>query len=523
MNRSHDLNINNLTLEQKIGQLFLLPIEGTELTHDTKEHLQKHKIGNFIYFARNLTDCKSIRNLSDSLQTMVKESCGIPAFISTDQEGGMVARAYSGATHYPSNMAMTAANMGGSVEEMGYMVAQELKSLGINLNHAPVLDVNNNQNNPVIGIRSYSDKPDVVAKMACDYIRGLQKGGVLANAKHFPGHGDTSKDSHLALPSIDHDMERLGRVELLPFKAAIKNGVDSIMTAHIIFKAIDNQRPATLSYHVLTGLLRNELGFKGLILTDSMSMKAIQDHFGLEKGCIMALNAGVDILCLCAPREGQVSCYNAVLEAVKCGEISMDKINAAVERILKYKAIYATENNPPPIEKYPTHEKLADEISAKSITLVKGNDDLLPLKGENIFVISPPPSTANIADDTIVKQELFCQKAAAVLGCDYAEISVNPNQDEINAVLAKVKTDVVLFASYNAGQFTGQIDLFNALKAAGKKVVLVSLRVPYDILQMQSADAYVAAYEYTNRSINNAINAIVGNMPFAGQLPIELC
>ena len=517
------MDIKNLTLEQKIGQMFLLPIDGTELSTDTKEHLLKYKIGNFIYFARNLTDYKSIRKFSDSLQQTAKESSGIPAFISADQEGGMVTRAYSGATHYPSNMAITAAGMGDAIEQMGEMVARELKGLGINLNHAPVLDVNNNPNNPVIGIRSYSDKPDVVAKMATDYIRGLQKGGVLANAKHFPGHGDTHKDSHLALPSIEHDMDRLNAVELVPFKAAIADGVDSIMTAHIIFKAIDSQRPATLSPNVLTGLLRNQLGFEGLIITDSMSMKAIQDHYGLEKGCIMAINAGVDILCLCAEREGQASCYTAVLAAVKSGEILVDKIDAAVERILKYKAIYAKDDNVPLAEKYPAHENLSDEISAKSITLVKDNKELLPLKGNNVFVISPPPSTANIADDTIVKQELFCERAAALLGCDYAAVSIDPDVDEVAAVVKKATPDVILYASYNAVQFTGQIDLFNALKAAGKKIVLVSLRVPYDIHKMQDADAYIAAYEYTNRSVNNSIRAIMGEIPFAGKLPIELC
>ncbi|MCL2405566.1 MAG: beta-N-acetylhexosaminidase, partial [Defluviitaleaceae bacterium] len=460
------MDINNLTLEQKIGQMFLLPIEGTTLTADTKEHLQKHMIGNFIYFARNLTDYTSIRKLSDSLQQAAIEYCGIPAFISADQEGGMVTRAYSGATHFPSNMAITAADMGHELENMGYMVARELKALGINLNHAPVLDVNNNPNNPVIGIRSYSDKPHIVAKMATDYIRGLQKGGVLANAKHFPGHGDTHKDSHLALPSIEHDIERLNQVELVPFKAAIADGVDSIMTAHIIFKAIDSQHPATLSPNVLTGLLREKMGFEGLILTDSMSMMAIQDHYGLEKGCIMAINAGVDILCLCAGREGQASCYDAVLAAVKSGEISIEKIDTAVERILKYKAIYATNidtNSELPVEKYAAHESLSDEISAKSITLVKGNDELLPLKNKNIFVISPPPSTANIADDTIVKQELFCKKAAEILGCNYAEITVDPSQDEIATVIKKAEAEVILYASYNAIQFTGQINLYNAL------------------------------------------------------------
>lgn len=516
------MDIKNLSLEQKIGQMLLLPIEGTELSPGTKEHLLKHKIGNFIYFAHNLTDYKSIRKLSDSLQQAAKEASGIPAFISADQEGGMVTRAYSGATHYPSNMAITAAGMEDAVQEMSGMVARELKALGINLNHAPVLDVNNNPENPVIGIRAYSDNPETVASMATSYIRGLQKGGVLANAKHFPGHGDTYKDSHLALPSIAHDMDRLNSVELVPFKAAIADGVDSIMTAHIIFKAIDSKRPATLSPNVLTGLLRNKLGFKGLILTDSMTMNAIQDHYGLEKGCIMAINAGADILCMNADEAGQASSYKAILAAVNAGEIPIEKIDTAVERILKYKAIYAKDDSPQPIEKYPAHESLSDKISAKSITLVKGNEKLLPLKGSNVFVISPPPSTANIADDTLIKQELFCEKAATVLGCSYREIPIDPSPNEIAVIVKNATADVVLYGSYNAVQFKGQIDLFNALKAAGKKVILVSLRVPYDILKMQDADVYIAAYEYTNRSVNNSIKAIIGKIPFEGKLPVKL-
>ena len=516
--------MNNLTLKQKIGQMLLVPIEGTELDAATKAHLQKHHIGNIIHFAKNLTDYKSIRKLNDSLQDAIQESCGVPAFISTDQEGGMVARAYSGATHYPSNMAITAANAAHLVEKMGEMVALELKTLGINLNHAPVLDVNNNPNNPVIGIRSYSDKAEVVAQMATDYIRGLQRGGVLANAKHFPGHGDTNKDSHLDLPSINHGIARLNEVELVPFKAAFADGIDSIMTAHIVFKELDDL-PATLSPKILGGLLRKQLGFNGLILTDSMTMEAIRNHYGLEKGCIMAINAGVDILCMNADRDGQARCANAILQAVENGEIPLEKIDTAVERILKYKAIYAQTDVPQPEEVYPAHEALADEISEKSITLVKGNDSLLPLKADdNIFAISPPPSTANIADDTLVVQETFCKKAAAMLGCNFAEISTDPNADEIAQVVQQaVNADVILYASYNAIQFPGQIVLFDALKQAGKKVVLVSLRVPYDITKMQNADAYIAAYEYTNRAVNNTLKALAGELPFNGVLPIELC
>ena len=516
------MDINNLTLEQKIGQLFLVSFEGTEITPDIKKHIQQHYLGNFIYFARNLTDYKSIRQLSDSIQAIAREHCGIPAFISTDQEGGMVARAYSGATHFPSNMAITAAGMAGQLEFLGEMVGKELGTLGINVNHAPVVDINNNPDNPVIGIRSYSDDPKVVSDMAVSYIRGLQKNKVMANVKHFPGHGDTNIDSHLAMPTIDHDLDRLEQTELAPFKAAIAGGVDSVMTAHIIFKAIDGL-PATLSRKVLTGLLREKMGFKGLIMTDSMSMDAISDNYTSEKGCVMAINAGADLLCMRLSPEMQSRCWRRVLEAVKSGEISIETIDAAVGRILSYKQKYGLMEAPPmPQPVYPTHEALADEISVKSITLVKDNRELLPLKGKKVFAISPPPVRANIQDDTIVKLAAFSQAAAEALGCRHAEIPVNPGADEIKAVIQDVADcDVILYGSYNAIQFPGQVELFNALKAAGKQIVLVSLRVPYDILLMPGTDAYIAAYEYTNRSVNNTIRALAGEIDFKGVIPVS--
>ena len=516
------MDINRLTLEQKIGQLFLVSFEGTEISPATKKHIQQHYFGNFIYFAKNLTDYKSIRQLSDSIQAITRENSGIPAFISTDQEGGMVARAYSGATHFPSNMSVTASGMASQVGLMAEMVGKELSALGINVNHAPVVDVNNNPDNPIIGVRAYSDDPAVVSNMAVSYINGLQKSKVMANAKHFPGHGDTSIDTHLALPTIEHDIGRLNSIELAPFKAAIAGGVDSIMTTHIIFKSID-ELPATLSRKILTGLLREKLDFKGLIMTDSMSMDAIQDNFTMEKGCVMAINAGADLLCMRIAPEIQSRCYNTVLEAAKSGEIAIETINAAIERILHYKKKYGLESAPPmPQQIYPQHEALADEISKKSITLVEDKLGLLPLSGNKIFAISPPPYRANIADDSIVKLAAFSQTTAEALGCEYAEIAVNPGKDEIEAVIKSIAGyDTILYASYNAIQYPGQVDLFNAIKAAGKQVILVSLRVPYDIFKMPGADAHVAAYEYTNRSVMNTIKALAGKLEFMGTLPVS--
>jgi len=517
------MNISNLTLEQKVGQLFLVALNGTTLSDEYKQHYKHYNLGNYIYFAQNLTDYKSIRQLSDSLQEVAKEISGIPAFISVDQEGGMVTRAYSGATHFPSNMAITASGMGDMAGKIGKMVGYELKGLGINLNHAPVLDVNNNGNNPVIGIRSYADNPAVVAQMGVEYINGLQSNGVMANAKHFPGHGDTNVDSHLALPSIDHDFDRLNTVELVPFKAALSD-VDSIMTAHIIFKAIDPTVPATLSSKVITEFLRGKLGYEGLVLTDCMSMNAIKDFYTSEKGCVMAINAGADIICLNGTMDVQAKCYTAVLEAARAGEISMEKIDTAVQRIIKYKEKYnlAAVNNPPQ-ESYPPHNALADEMSAKSITLIKGSGTItLDNASENIFAISPPPSKANIADDTIVTQHTFCKKAAEEFGCNYAEITIDPTDTEISDIIAKTENhQVILYATYNAILNPGQVNLFNALKNAGKQIATVSLRVPYDALALKGADCYIAAYEYTNRAVTNTLLTLAGKIPFTGKLPLQ--
>jgi len=455
-------------------------------------------------------------------------SGGIPAFISTDQEGGMVVRAYSGATHFPSNMAMNAAGLSSAdLERVGEMVGVELRALGINVNHAPVLDVNNNAKNPVIGVRSYSDDPTVVGELGSAYTKGLQRSRVIANAKHFPGHGDTHVDSHLGLPTVDHGLDRLEALEFAPFKKAISEGLDGVMTAHILFPALDKERPATLSPVILTDLLRGKMGFDGLIFTDSMSMKAISKEFGMERGCVMAINAGVDVLCICATREGQANCMEEIFAAVKSGEISMATIDKAVERIIRYKEKYGLwEELSEPVEKYPAHDKFADEISEKSMTLIK-NDGVLPLSknadNSKIFAISTPVVRANIADDTLVKLVTFAEKCGKALGCGYAEIKVDPQDEEIATVLEKAKNaETVVYASYGALQNQGQIKLYEALAKAGKKIVAVSLRVPYDQIKMPGAAAQVAAYEYTNRSVDNVIKALTGEIPFSGKLPVEV-
>src|SRR5690606_18255776 len=353
-----------------------------------KEVIEKYHIGGVIYF--NWTDnigtpldAKQVNALSNGLQKIaMKQRMKIPLFNSTDQEGGMVARVTEPATVFPGNMAAGAAR---SIEYAGKsaeVMARELKSLGINMNLAPVLDVNVNPANPVINVRSFSEDPDLVAKMGVAQVMGFQGQNIVATAKHFPGHGDTDVDSHYGLPIIHHDRETLEKVDLKPFRAAIDAGIDAIMTAHIVVPALDDSGlPATLSKPILTDLLREEMGVDGLIITDSLGMEGA-NVLPPERVPVEAFKAGADILL--NPPDVDLA-YNAVLEAVKSGEISQKRLDESVSRILWYKMKRGLFHHPYVDEKAPRiignkkHLKTADRIAASSITLLKNENGVLPL------------------------------------------------------------------------------------------------------------------------------------------------
>ncbi|MFW6229939.1 MAG: glycoside hydrolase family 3 protein, partial [Halanaerobium sp.] len=286
-----DRRIAAMSLEEKVGQLFQVGFSGSTVNDEIKDLIENYHIGGVIYFSRNIKNPAQTAELSNNLQQLALDSgSGFPLFISADQEGGTVTR-LKGATHFPGNMALGAAQSKNLTEKVAQATASELKNLGINVNLAPVLDVNNNPANPVIGVRSFGEDPELVAELGMSYIKGLQSEGITATAKHFPGHGDTDTDSHLDLPIIKHQRSRLDEVELYPFKKAIEAGVDSIMTAHVYFPAIEKEEgiPATLSKSVLTDLLRDELKFEGLIITDCMEMNAIVNTFGTVEGAVRTI------------------------------------------------------------------------------------------------------------------------------------------------------------------------------------------------------------------------------------------
>lgn len=334
-----DYKIKNMSLEEKVGQLFLVGFNSKNADLKIQDLIENNYAGGVIYFTRNIADLKQIKKLSKTLQSLALDSgAGIPLFIAVDQEGGKVRRIEE-LSYFPANQVLGAAGDQERTRKTAAVTAKELKELGININLAPVLDVNNNPNNPVIGERSFGSDPELVAEMGVAYIKGLQSEGIIAVAKHFPGHGDTTTDSHTDLPVINHSRERLENIELYPFKKAIEAGVEIIMTAHIYFPAIEAEVgiPATLSKSVLNNLLREELNFQGLIITDDMEMGAITENFGTAAGVVRSIKAGSDIVLISHSYDKQKRAIRAVIEAVSSGMITEKRIEESLKRIIKLK------------------------------------------------------------------------------------------------------------------------------------------------------------------------------------------
>ena len=329
-------DLKELSLQEKLGQLLIIGFKEPILTEDIKNLIRKYKFGNFILFARNIENLNQLENLTHDIHEEVIAATGIMPFIAIDQEGGNTVRIMDKSTFYPGPMSLSATKLSNS-NEIGHMMGKHLMALGINMNFAPLLDINNNPKNPIIGIRSFSDKPEIVSKYGIEMIKGMKDEGVIATAKHFPGHGDVEMDSHLGLPVLPFNKKRLYDMELKPFKEAIDNGVDNIMTAHIIFKEVDKENPATLSKDILSGILRKELNYKGLITSDCMEMKAISEGITTPVGVCEGLKAGIDLVCVCHTKQRQIDSIEKLKKEINDNIISMDEIDGKIKKILYYK------------------------------------------------------------------------------------------------------------------------------------------------------------------------------------------
>ncbi len=505
-----------MNLEQKIGQLLVVGFDGTEVTEDIKYLIQKYHVGNIILFEKNCKDYMQIKTLINELQKLALESNGVPLFISIDQENGMVTRIFDGVTVFPGNMAQSA---GANLEEiylLGKYVGEDLKALGINFNLAPSVDINNNPLNPVIGVRSYGETAGQVAECAKAYVKGIQEEGIYACAKHFPGHGNTSTDTHLDLPTVNSDKAQLEEVELYPFKELIKSGVKAIMTTHIKFPAYETENlPATLSYNILTKLLRETLGFDGLIITDCMEMKAIATYYGTSNAVSMAICAGADLVCVSHTKQTQIESIEKIKEYIKDGKLTLERIDNSVNKILKAKEGFNYQFK---------KEALAQKISEQSITIVK-NNGLIPLEDKNILIVAPNAKVFTGADaikNTQNFAKLFKEKSKYknVTAVEIDNIPKDEQVEEIKVLASKNET--IIICTYNASLIPKQIELIKEVCKINKNIILIPMRNPYDIEKVTEVNACVLPYEYTNLSMMSLIKVLQGDINAKGKLPVSI-
>lgn len=331
--------IKNMSLEEKIGQMLIAGIDSYEINENEIKLIKEYHIGGFILFGRNVENPEQLLNLTNSIK---KENADnpIPLFISVDEEGGRISRIPKTVTNLPASRTIGKVNNSEFSNDVGLRLAEKVAAFGFNMNFAPVLDINSNPKNPVIGNRSFGSEAALVSELGVATMRGIRDGGVIPVVKHFPGHGDTAEDSHLGLPTVNNDLNRLESFELIPFKNAIENGADCIMVAHILLPKIDAENPATLSKTIITDILRDKLKYDGVVITDDMNMGAIEKNYDLAEAALKAVNAGNDIVLVAHKYENALYVLHTIQKAVLDGLISEERIDQSVYRILRLKRSY---------------------------------------------------------------------------------------------------------------------------------------------------------------------------------------
>lgn len=333
--------LKELSVSEKVGQLIMAGMDGTEVDEAAKELIRSYNVGGLIFYSNNMKDAKEALQLFNNLKEInVQQKSGIPLFMSVDEEGGKVSRMPPTLKKIPSAKKVGDTKNKQLATQIGNVIGDQLQSFGLNMDYAPVLDVNSNPKNPVIGDRAYGNEINIVSQMGIAVMKGLQQRNIIPVVKHFPGHGDTSVDSHIGLPIVNHNIERLRQLELVPFKQAIAEGADAVMIAHILMPKIDKSAPASFSSIIIHDLLREELGFAGVVISDDMTMGAITEHYDMGEAAVKFIQAGGNVVLVGHGMENIQSVAKALTDAVQQGEITPQMLDERVTQVLQLKQKY---------------------------------------------------------------------------------------------------------------------------------------------------------------------------------------
>lgn len=521
------------SIEEAVGQKLLIAFDGMEKpSKDFFHSLRQYRpAGVTLFRSRNIQNPQQARSLTATLQEAARLEGMPPLLIGADQEGGQLMAVGEGVTPLPGNLALGSTGSEALARQAGEVLGVELAAMGINVDFAPCCDVNSNPNNPVIGTRSFGEDPRMVGKMAYAMIEGIQNMGVAATAKHFPGHGDTTNDSHHGIPIVAHAMERLEQIEFPPFISAVKAGPKLMMSAHVALPALTGREdlPATLSPEILTALLREGMGFRGVIVTDAMDMKAIRqgEAFGVE--AVYAAQAGADLLLITANPEDHRRAYEGIVSAVRSGQLSPQTLRQSAERVLAMKAWLSAQTPQPEISVVgcAAHRMVAENIASQSITLVRDHASLLPLRlseTQRLVVILPrpvdltPADTSSYVVPSLAKNiRLYHPRTEEII------VSHAPVDEDIREVLERIRSaDMVVIGTLNAFAQPAQAAMVNAVLTAGIPAVVAALRMPYDLTAFPQAPTYLCSYSILEPSMSALTRVLFGQSPAYGRLPVSI-
>jgi beta-N-acetylhexosaminidase len=514
-----------LSLEDKIGQMLVVGFHGLQPPDYILEWLSVGRISGVVLFGRNIASPQQVADLTQACHEAAKR----PIFIVIDQEGGIVTRFRKGFSESPGAMALGVADSESLAEDVAHVLGKEMRSLGFNWNLAPVVDLTHDINNPSVGTRSLGTDKVRVGQLAAAQIRGFQKAGVAATAKHFPGIGNTPIDTHDSRAIIDSPPSYLWEQDLVPFRAAIEAGVNAIMVSHVMVKAIDDQNPSTLSPKVIQELLRRDLNFKGLVCTDCMEMHAISDHYMPSEAALRAVQAGQDLLFFShsyhQDHSGHEAIYDDLVQAVNKGIIAEARIDDSVGRIQALKGRIAIHHRPS-LEEIGNseHQAVMSRAARDATVLLRSEGGMLPLNpNEHIAAVEfAPMSELGIIENGGLSE--FCKSLVQRVPSakTVSIVTMQPSPDALRrATQFANDADILILATRNAHLYEPQLEMARELLNTAKKTILICLRNPYDA-SVLPADVIICTCSDTRPSLAAVADVLVGTFTPSGKLPVPV-
>lgn len=513
-----------LTLEEKIGRMLHIGFDGLEPPDYVLDWLARGQVGGIVLFRRNISTPAQVAKL---VQTC-RDAAPRPILVSIDQEGGRVIRLYGKFTESPGAMALGATDSEALAEQVSAVLATELRALGITWVLAPVVDIAHNPDNAVIGTRALGNHTPRVRDLAVAEVRGFQNAGVAATAKHFPGHGNTPVDTHVKLAVVSGPLDYLWQHDLVPFRAAVEAGVESVLVSHVRFEDLDAEHPASLSPRVVQGLLRDEMGFDGLVCTDCMEMNAITQHYGAAESAVLAALAGEDVIFFSHTPEYQQAAYDALLDAAKSGRLPLERVDESVRRIDALIERFPLEPRPPlEVIRSAEHLSVVRKAAECAVALHHPDSTIFPLRhrqGQRVALVEfssfmDTPALENGDQSALVR---LVEAAAPEIE---TVCLASKGFDEVTATRARVlarEADVLVLATRNAHLWPGDKAFASELMWLAKKVILVCLADPYDVDSLPGAHTVMYTFGDSAPLLQAAVDTLLGRLRPRGKLPVPV-